>query len=566
MFLPVWKFPFFFDFTRPGSDCSIEWATADRDNAIIEWNHGTTRHLHYHRFSRQTQLLWSEVSINNNADQTEFGNWYYATKNGAGVTWQSGSDFDVRNAFVSNKKLGNTQDANFRPASNRYPVFGLAVDRGSVTTSASALFTINLVQDEPVQFKGANNETSALPGLWKSYFPSETASLDFFYMDFATVSPLCDSLDNKIVTDTMKYGGSNYSAFAQLAVRQAFGGLAFVNTTANPIVFLKEISSDGNVNTADVIFPFFPIALYLNANIIKWLLEPLFIQQEGGDWLAGYAEHDIGAHYPNGTLDGYGPGGQEPQQVEESGNMIIMAVAYAKAAKDTAYLQKHYPKLKQWASYLLTDGQFPGNQLSTDDFQGRAANQTNLALKAVSGLGAISQAATLLGKTADSTKYRNAAQQFVYTIQRYGTTTTGGNHTKLSYNDDPTTFTYSTTYNTWPDRALGSNIIPQSLLTNNAAFYAKHFDAYGLPLDSRDNSVKSDWLMWEAAVSGSASVKKMAVDGIYAFITHTNIAPPFSDLYDATTAEFANGFFVARPVQGGLFAPLAMSQASGKVA
>ncbi|KAK3080303.1 hypothetical protein LTS18_002577 [Coniosporium uncinatum] len=155
--------------------------------------------------------------------------------------------------------------------------------------------------------------------------------------------------------------------------------------------------------------------------------------------------------------------------------MIIIAVAYAKAAKDTAYLQKHYPKLQQWASYLLTDGQFPGNQLSTNDFQGRAANQPNLALNAVSGLDAMSQAATLPGKTADSTKYRNAAPQFVYTVQRYGTTTTGGNHTKLSYNDDPTTSTYSTTYNTRPDRALGSNIIPQSLLTENANFYAKHF-------------------------------------------------------------------------------------------
>lgn len=67
--------------------------------------------------------------------------------------------------------------------------------------------------------------------------------------------------------------------------------------------------------------------------------------------------------------------------VEECGNMLIMTLAYAQRASDTAYLSQHYKLLKQWTTYLVEDSLVPAKQLSTDDFQGDLTNQTNLALK-----------------------------------------------------------------------------------------------------------------------------------------------------------------------------------------
>ena len=46
-------------------------------------------------------------------------------------------------------------------------------------------------------------------------------------------------------------------------------------------MFQKEISSDGNVNTVDVMFPAMPFFLYANPELLRYNLEQLFQNQEG---------------------------------------------------------------------------------------------------------------------------------------------------------------------------------------------------------------------------------------------------------------------------------------------
>lgn len=82
----------------------------------------------------------------------------------------------------------------------------------------------------------------------------------------------------------MAAGGADFVTIASLAVRQAFGGTQLCGTTDAPFLFLKEISSDGNVQTVDVIFPFHPILIYTNPTLLKYLLDPLFINQEAGQY------------------------------------------------------------------------------------------------------------------------------------------------------------------------------------------------------------------------------------------------------------------------------------------
>jgi Domain of unknown function (DUF4965) len=66
--------------------------------------------------------------------------------------------------------------------------------------------------------------------------------------------------------------------------------------------------------------------------------------------------------------------------------MILMTLAYAQRTRDTAYLSKHYDILKKWTQYLIDEALFPAHQMSTDDFAGPLANQTNLALKGIIGI------------------------------------------------------------------------------------------------------------------------------------------------------------------------------------
>jgi hypothetical protein len=113
-------------------------------------------------------------------------------------------------------------------------------------------------------------------------FSANLHKVHFFYGDFEHGRALANDFDLKLVNDSTALGGLEYASLTCLAARQAFGALEFTNTPADPLVFMKEISSDGNVNTVDVIYPFHPIALYANVDILKWLLDPLFFNQEAG--------------------------------------------------------------------------------------------------------------------------------------------------------------------------------------------------------------------------------------------------------------------------------------------
>ena len=168
----------------------------------------------------------------------------------------------------------------------------------------------------------------------------------------------------------------SYYAIVALSARQVMGAYVLAipptggcsNSSSNasePLMFQKEISSDGNVNTVDVMYPAMPFFLYANPELLKYNLEPLFQNQEGGFYPNGYSMHDIGSHFPNAT--GHVEGNDEYMPVEESGNMILMTYAYYKFSGNAQYLKQHYPKLNQFAQYLIEYSLTPGIQLSTGE-------------------------------------------------------------------------------------------------------------------------------------------------------------------------------------------------------
>ena len=78
------------------------------------------------------------------------------------------------------------------------------------------------------------------------------------------------------------------------------GGCATAGVNmSEPLFFQKEISSDGNVNTVDVLYPAMPFFLYANPELLRFSLEPLFQNQEGGFYPNGYSMHDLGTNFPN---------------------------------------------------------------------------------------------------------------------------------------------------------------------------------------------------------------------------------------------------------------------------
>jgi len=248
------------------------------------------------------------------------------------------------------------------------PAFAFAKDLGNVgEESQEVVFSLGLTQTEVISFAGEHKGMSALPGLWASFHTSETDSMVAFQNCYAEALRAANALDEKIQTDSVAAAGQDYATITTLSTRQVFGALQFAGTESKPYVFLKEISSNSDIQTVDVIFPTYPILLYLNPNLGKYLLDPLFENQESGRYPNKWAIHDLGT-FP--VAKGYSGGSDEPMPLEECGNMMIMTLAYANRTGDVNYLNDHYPLLAQWAEFLIEEALIPARQLSTDDFAG----------------------------------------------------------------------------------------------------------------------------------------------------------------------------------------------------
>jgi hypothetical protein len=165
---------------------NLEWASGDR-SAIAQWDYGvTSKGIAYHKIHRQTPLLFSE-----SRDQAEWGDWYWATDDGTSLTYQAGADISVRQAFASNGRLSNTDDANYRAISNEWPVFGFAHDLGFIQSTASVLFSIGLAQSEAVQYTGNSDTLAPVPSLWTSYFSSALEAVSLLLHITSSTILLC---------------------------------------------------------------------------------------------------------------------------------------------------------------------------------------------------------------------------------------------------------------------------------------------------------------------------------------------------------------------------------------
>ncbi|PVH84784.1 DUF1793-domain-containing protein [Cadophora sp. DSE1049] len=614
------------------------WVSANRENQI-EWqlsqsqgsvDPGKTALKTWSIKRRIEQLLTED------ADRGEWGTLYFSGP--TELRHEAGASALLRQRFSRTGTLQNIVDTKFRSIMDEEPVFAFAKSFKLNGTSAaggkahdSVLFTLAHVQDPVIQFASARGITLMRP-LWASYYLNADELLQYHYADFNKAFALASNYSGQLEIDALKSGSEDYKDILALSARQVLGACSFAGTPDDPIIFFKEISSDGNMNTVDVIYPAFPFFLYTNPKWLAYLMEPLIEHQMSGQYPNDYSMHDLGAHFPNAT--GHPEGRDEYMPVEECGNMLIMGLALVNSLKydtepasiwsavgdDTPvestsgsfplhvdvdgmddtfggpisakgekqarqWIQKSYKLWKQWTGYLVREALIPANQLSTDDFAGWLANQTNLALKGIIGIRAMSEISELVGETKDAKFYRNISEVYIKRWEEEFAISRDGTHAKLAY----TWYgSWTTLYNLFADSLLCFHLPSSSKveiakgqkslrepMTSKTAFVTEKIykiqsdwyhnvrQRYGLPLDSRRLAAKSDWEFFAVAVA-SKQVREEVVQSIALWVNETSTDLPLTDLYETEgTGGFAIHSFKARPVVGGHFAFLALERACG---
>ncbi|KAJ6498035.1 hypothetical protein C8R47DRAFT_1261015 [Mycena vitilis] len=507
------------------SDISGEWVSGS-SSWDIQWN-TTSSDILSHKVSLVSPALYEE---------------------GDGATAQIGRDVVVRAQFLNHSTLSTDKDDNFRGISDSWPVFGLAKDLGNVgTTSASVLFSIGNVREPAIKYVLAGNAKEERSLYFWSKYSTFNDVISFFLGDYSNALDAAKTLDAKVESDSSKIS-ADYAGIVALSIRQSLAANELTISkddsgawnTSDVLYFMKEISSDGNTNTIDVIFPASPIFLYLNPKLGEYLLEPLYRYQATGLYPNKWSVHDMGAHYPK--ADGHNDGTDEAMPV--SGNMLIMALGFARATNDTTQITRYRALLDQWTQYLITDSLVPDNQLSTDDFNGRLANQTNLAVKGIIGIRCMAEISLLLGDNATYTNYSAIAADYVTKWQTLANSTTGP-HLTLAYNENDS---WGLAYNLFSDVHLGLKLFPQSVYDSQTAWYKTVFNQYGVPLDTRYATLLY-WEIWTSAIVTDTSLRDQFISSIKSFVSNGKNSVPFSDLYDTVTGLYDG--FRARPVVGG---------------
>ena len=412
-------------------------------------------------------------------------------------------------------------------------------------------------------------------------------ALDFSLNEHDRIVSDCEAFDVQLKADCEKVG-KDYYTIACASLRQSVAAHKLVETKDGKLLFLsKENNSNGCIGTADVSYPSIPLYLLYDPELVQGMLRGIYDFARMPVWNFDFAPHDIGT-YPWCSGQVYGTACREDKYccgmfstgasprtnqmlyirpaesevydkncqmpVEECGNMIIMQAAAIVAGADKSLAREQFDLLAKWVKYLEEYGLSPENQLCTDDFAGHLAGNVNLTIKALVGIEAFSLICRALGKEELAEEYEDKARAFADAFR----VKVGPHILPLSYGG---TDTFSIKYNILFDKLFGFSLIGQEVCEAETAYYIQKSNRFGVPLDTREDYTKADWILWAAALTDDREKCETLYGPVVNYLAQTPSRVPFGDWYDSTRGDIVH--FINRSVVGGCFAPLL--KASGKM-
>lgn len=476
----------------------------------------------------------------------DWGYAYLAGNIGANTAVSLGNYYGMKNEFATKGSLLPTQAECVTRHADQMPAMAYTDDLGKVGTDGKSGFLM-LGYDDIYAIEYFYQPRMAY---WKH--DGKVSIFDAFERakaNYASVMERCRAYDEMILNDAEKAGGKEYSELCALAYRQVIAAhKLFKDADGNLLFFSKENNSNGCINTVDLTYPSAPLFLAYNPELQKGMMTSIFEYSASGRWNKPFPAHDLGT-YP--IANGQVYGGDMP--IEEGGNMVVLAAAIAKVEGNADYAKKYWDLLTIWTDYLAEYGQDPENQLCTDDFAGHWAHNANLSVKAIMGVAAYSEMARMLGMDDVADRYAAKAKAMATKWEQMARE---GDHYRLAFDRENT---WSQKYNMVWDKMWNLNLFPNNVIEKEISYYqTKLQNPYGLPLDSRKEYTKSDWIMWTAAMSSDKATFEKFISPVYKYANETVSRVPLSDWHHTDSGKFVG--FKARSVIGGYWMKVLMDK------
>ncbi|KAN0137135.1 protein of unknown function (DUF1793) domain containing protein [Lactarius tabidus] len=384
--------------------------------------------------------------------------------------------------------------------------------------------------------------------------------------DFANASSRAQQLDHKILQDPalISASGSILGDMVSFATAQVYGSTQLAVAIdeygqfneSDMMAFMQNMGGlwDTNlpyrVNAVETLYPAFPAFMYIDPKLGGILLESLFRPQASPKYTIPYAAPDLGLKFPNVTLSN----SAHTQGVEVSGDMLIMTYAHARASGDDSLIIRYYSLLTSWADYLSNTTLLTPDQFSADGLSG--ANQTNLAIKGIIAIEAMSKMSSIVNQASNVDKYSSTAANLY--AQWKGLALTSDQHL-LAYYGRVDSWTLG--YNLFADVWLGTKVVDSSVYDGQSSFLINLFTSnfsnptYGMPVDNIGSytvpaGVTGVWDMFVVAMTPNQGLFTNLISNLY--------SQGVQDVPWADETWYSPVISGPSPAEGAAYAPLAL--------
>ncbi|KAI5892498.1 uncharacterized protein SCHCODRAFT_02626308 [Schizophyllum commune H4-8] len=539
------------------SDVTGEWVS-DNASTIVTWDTVQAASYTYHKVQRKDLPLHP---FEENAGVAEDATLFFGIQAAKTppMSYRTDGESTTRDLFVKEGNLGNKATMNDRAISAEWPVVAFAYNLGTVENeSEEVIFAIGLARNQIIKLKVGSGEQVRYPYYLSRYDSANEAFQDFL-QDYDDASKRADALDSRIMGEASNKS-AEYADLVALGTRQALAGLEITVTNASDgtldtsdiQAFMKDSGNSLHVNSVQVMYAAAPALLYINATWLGYLLKASLQHANSLSPSPQTAPQDLGFSYPAASGDTSSP--DSSLGVEASSTLLILAYAHATFSGDGALIQEYYDNLKTWADYLAQHTLYPNQDQNTAEGDNGADN-TNLALKGILGLHAMSRISESLHKDADAADYAGNASGL---ISQWKDLAVAGDHLALTY-DDPSSS--GLIFNMYADKLLKTNIVSDDVYELQTRLYGAELDsgqaAYGLPYRSDHNTGgRADLSLLAAAAASNGTTRDAFIKSVWNRAANNSLDGCFPYAYSLDTGTANTG--TGSPALGAVYSLLAL--------